>query len=106
MLGPGDIVPVVVGWPGIPERTREYFTRLKSMTLANGDVATFTITQRNADSGRNRLRTALMDRPKARERFCPVAAGAPEVDDQEQVAERHERRDQRGDLEGGLAAVE
>lgn len=44
MLGPGDIVPVVVGWPGIPERTREYFTRLKSMTLANGDVATFTIT--------------------------------------------------------------
>lgn len=44
MLSPGDIVPVVVGWPGIPESTREYFTRLKSMTLANGDVATFTIT--------------------------------------------------------------
>ena len=43
MLSPGDIVPVVVGWPGIPESTREYFTRLKTMTLANGDVATFTI---------------------------------------------------------------
>lgn len=23
MLDPGDIVPVVVGWPGIPDRTRE-----------------------------------------------------------------------------------
>ena len=43
MLSPGDVVPVVVGWPGIPESTREYFTRLKTMTLANGDVATFTI---------------------------------------------------------------
>ena len=42
MLSPGDLVPVVVGWPGIPGRTREYFTRLKSMTLANGNVAAFT----------------------------------------------------------------
>ncbi len=44
MLSPGDVVPVVVGWPGIPGRTRENFTRLKRMTMANGDVATFTIT--------------------------------------------------------------
>ena len=43
-LSPGDVVPVVVGWPGIPGRTRDHFTRLKRMTLANGDVATFTIT--------------------------------------------------------------
>ena len=42
MLSRGDRVPVVVGWPGIPGRTREHFTRLKSMEFANGDVATFT----------------------------------------------------------------
>ena len=42
MLSPGDVVPVVVGWPGLPGRTREHFTRLKSMTMANGDMATFT----------------------------------------------------------------
>ena len=42
MLSPGDRVPIVVGWPGIPGRTREHFTRLKSMTFANGNVATFT----------------------------------------------------------------
>ena len=41
-LSPGDRVPVVIGWPGLPDRTREHFTRLKSMELANGDVATFT----------------------------------------------------------------
>lgn len=44
MLSPGDVVPVVVGWPGIPGRTREHFTRLKRMTMANGDMAAFTIT--------------------------------------------------------------
>lgn len=43
MLNPGDIVSVVVGWPGIPDRTRANFTRLKTMTMVNGDVATFTI---------------------------------------------------------------
>ena len=43
MLSPGEIVPVVVGWPGIQGSTREHFTRLKAMTMANGDVATFTI---------------------------------------------------------------
>ena len=43
MLSPGDLVPVVVGWPGIQGSTREHFTRLKTMTMANGDVATFTI---------------------------------------------------------------
>ena len=42
MLNPGDRIPVVVGWPGIPGRTREHFARLKSMTFANGNVATFT----------------------------------------------------------------
>ena len=42
MLSPGDRVPIVVGWPGIPGRTREHFTRLKSMEFTNGDVATFT----------------------------------------------------------------
>ena len=42
-LSPGEIVPVVVGWPGIQGSTREHFTRLKTMTMANGDVATFTI---------------------------------------------------------------
>ena len=44
MLNPGDVIPIVIGWPAFPERTREYFTRLKSMTMANGDMATFTIT--------------------------------------------------------------
>ena len=43
MLSPGEVVPVVVGWPGIQGSTREHFTRLKTMTMANGDVATFTI---------------------------------------------------------------
>ena len=29
---------------GLPDRTREHFTRLKRMTMTNGDMATFTIT--------------------------------------------------------------
>lgn len=41
-LSPGDILPTVVGWPGVPGSTREHFTRLKTMTLTNGDVAAFT----------------------------------------------------------------
>lgn len=42
MLSPGDRVPVVVSWPGIPGLVRANTSRLKSMTLPNGDVATFT----------------------------------------------------------------
>ena len=42
MLSPGDLVPVIVGWPGVPGLARENTTRLKSMEFPNGDVATFT----------------------------------------------------------------
>ena len=42
MLSPGDRVPVVVGWPGVPGLARENTTRLKSMEFPNGDVAMFT----------------------------------------------------------------
>ena len=42
MLSPGDLVPVVAGWPGVPGLARENTTRLKSMEFPNGDVATFT----------------------------------------------------------------
>lgn len=42
MLSPGDRLPVVVGWPGVPGLVRENTSRLKSMEFPNGDVATFT----------------------------------------------------------------
>lgn len=42
MLSPGDRLPIVVGWPGIPGLARENTSRLKSMEFPNGDVATFT----------------------------------------------------------------
>ena len=42
MLSPGDRLPVVVGWPGVPDLVRENTSRLKSMEFPNGDVATFT----------------------------------------------------------------
>lgn len=42
MLSPGDRLPVVVGWPGVPGLVREHTSRLKSMEFPNGDVATFT----------------------------------------------------------------
>lgn len=42
MLSPGERLPVVVGWPGVPGLVRENTTRLKSMQFPNGDVATFT----------------------------------------------------------------
>lgn len=42
MLIPGDRLPVVVGWPGVPGLVREHTSRLKSMEFPNGDVATFT----------------------------------------------------------------
>ena len=42
MLIPGDRLPIVVSWPGIPGLARENTTRLKSMEFPNGDVATFT----------------------------------------------------------------
>jgi len=41
MLSPGDKL-TVIGWPGIPGRTRDRLTRLIRAELANGDVATFT----------------------------------------------------------------
>ena len=41
MLSPGDKL-TVIGWPGIPGRTRGHLMRLKRAELANGDVATFT----------------------------------------------------------------
>ncbi len=41
-LSPGDIVPVVIGWPGLPGRTREHLMRLMRAEFSNGDVATFT----------------------------------------------------------------
>ena len=42
MLSPGDRLPNVVGWPGVPGLVRENTSRLKSMEFPNGDVATFT----------------------------------------------------------------
>ena len=42
MLSPGDRLPVVVCWPGIPGLARENTSRLKSMEFPNGDVAAFT----------------------------------------------------------------
>ena len=42
MLSPGDLLPIVVGWPGVPGLARENTSRLKSMEFPNGDVATFT----------------------------------------------------------------
>ena len=42
MLSPGDRLPVVVSWPGIPGLVSERTSRLKSMEFPNGDVATFT----------------------------------------------------------------
>lgn len=42
MLSPGDRLPIVVSWPGIPGLVRENTSRLKSMEFPNGDVATFT----------------------------------------------------------------
>ncbi len=42
MLSPGDRLPVVMGWPGVPGLVRENMSRLKSMEFPNGDVATFT----------------------------------------------------------------
>lgn len=42
MLSPGDRLPIVVSWPGIPGLVRENTSRLKSMEFLNGDVATFT----------------------------------------------------------------
>ena len=42
MLSPGDLVPAVVGWPGVPGLARGNTTRLKSMEFPNGDVAAFT----------------------------------------------------------------
>ena len=42
MLSPGDRLPSVVSWPGIPGLAGENTTRLKSMEFPNGDVATFT----------------------------------------------------------------
>ena len=42
MLSPGDRLPIVVCWPGIPGLVRENTARLKSMEFPNGDVATFT----------------------------------------------------------------
>ena len=42
MLTPGDRLPIVVCWPGIPGLVRENTSRLKSMEFPNGDVATFT----------------------------------------------------------------
>jgi len=42
MLSPGDLVPSIAGWPGVPGLARENTTRLKSMEFPNGDVAAFT----------------------------------------------------------------
>lgn len=42
MLSPGDRLPTVVCWPGIPGLVRANTSRLKSMEFPNGDVATFT----------------------------------------------------------------
>ena len=42
MLNPGDRLPIVVSWPGIPGLAGENTSRLKSMEFPNGDMATFT----------------------------------------------------------------
>ena len=41
ILSPGDTV-TVIGWPGLPGRTRENLMRLSRAEFPNGDVATFT----------------------------------------------------------------
>jgi hypothetical protein len=41
ILSPGDKV-TVIGWPGLPGRTRENLMRMSRAEFPNGDVATFT----------------------------------------------------------------
>ncbi len=41
ILSPGDKV-TVIGWPGLPGRTRENLIRMSRAEFPNGDVATFT----------------------------------------------------------------
>ena len=41
ILSPGDTV-TVIGWPGLPGRTRENLMRMSRAEFPNGDVATFT----------------------------------------------------------------
>ena len=41
ILSPGDKV-TVIGWPGLPGRTRENLMRMSRAELPNGDIATFT----------------------------------------------------------------
>jgi hypothetical protein len=41
ILSPGDKV-TVIGWPGLPGRTREKLIRMSRAEFPNGDVATFT----------------------------------------------------------------
>ena len=41
ILSPGDTV-TVIGWPGLPGRTRGNFVRMSRAEFPNGDFATFT----------------------------------------------------------------